>query len=236
MTRDDLPTAKHLVDSGLVSAQDIRWLGRELSEADPAQEGYCSLDAERLRSKQAVECYGMWLYMLVRALKPDAILETGVQNGCSTKMILWAVHRNRSGQLFSIDSGPTSSDGSHHTAWNQTTGGIPGKNVLKGLRKYWDLTVGLTADRLLEVCERAKPVALFWHDSDHSPENVGFEFSIVKSYVRTGGLLALHDYHDQDVTLREPVYRLILPQVAPYLRVWRKVKGNVAGEGTSTGG
>ena len=173
---------------------------------------------------EAVDAYGTWLYVLVRLLKPQVVLETGVQNGCSTELILWAIRRNGAGRLYSIDSGPTSSDGSHATAWHQTQDGIPGKGILHGLRPYWDLTVGLAREYLLTLCHRVRTVDLFWHDSDHSAENVRFEFSTVKEYIRPGGLLSLHDFQDQPVGLDEPAYRLIVPQQNPYLRVWQKVR------------
>ena len=219
----ELPTGEHLIESGLVSARELGLLEKELERPDPELEGRCPLDAERLRSGDAVEAYGAWLYVLVRALEPLVVVETGVQNGCSTELILWAVHRNGRGRLFSIDSGPTSSDGSHQTRAFQTTDGAPGKDILEGLKEHWDLTIGLSGEHLAPACERAgELVDLFWHDSDHSEENVKFEFSAVKHYVRPGGLLCLHDYHGQDVTLGAPVYRLIVPLKEPYLRVWQK--------------
>ena len=194
----------------------------EVTRADPDLEGRCPRDAERLRSREAVEAYGMWLYALVRLLQPRVVLETGVQNGCSTELILWAIHRNGTGRLYSIDSGPTSTDGSHATAWHQTKDGIPGRDILHGLRPHWDLTVGLTREELPGLCRQVGIVDIFWHDSDHSAENVRFEFSAVEDHIPSGGLLALHDFQGQPVGLDEATYRLVVPQRNPYLRIWRK--------------
>ena len=218
----EAPTGKHLMAAGVVSRDTLRRMARELAETDPALGGFCPLDAERLRSSDAVEAYGIWLYVLVRVLRPRAVVETGVQNGCSTELILWAIRRNGRGRLFSIDSGPTSSDGSHHTPWHRTTDGIPGQHILEALKANWDLTIGLSRDRLLDVCRRAGNVDSFWHDSDHSPENVRFEFAAAKPFVSAGGILCLHDFDGQDVTLGEESYHVIVPQQAPHLRVWRK--------------
>ncbi len=223
MGLEELPTGKHLIESGLISARQLQLLEEELSRKDPELEGRCPLDAQRLRARDAVEAYGRWLYVLVRAARPGAVLETGVQKGCSTEMILWAIYRNGCGRLFSIDSGPTSSDGFHHTRWHQTQDGMPGKDILPGLKAYWELTIGLTRDHLENLCQRLKDVDLFWHDSDHSPENVRFEFRTVKHFVPIGGLLCLHDFDGQDVTLEEDHYRLIVPLEAPLLRLWQKV-------------
>ena len=218
----DTAMAGHLMAAGILARDVLQRLEEELSERDPALGGPCPLDAERLRSRDAAMAYGIWLYMLVRVLQPATVLETGVQNGCSTEFILWAIRRNGRGRLFSIDSGPTSSDGSHQTPWHRTANGIPGQGILQPLKSEWDLTIGLSRDTLPDVCRRAGSVGLFWHDSDHSPENVRFEFTTVQPFVPSGGMLCLHDFEGQDVALDEDAHELIVPQCAPYLRVWRK--------------
>jgi hypothetical protein len=165
----------------------------------------------------------MWLYILVRTQRPAVVVETGVQNGCSTEMILWALYRNAIGRLYSVDSGPTSTDGSHATDWHKTDGGLPGKNIVKGLKDRWELSIGLSCDQLPGLCERLKVVDMFWHDSDHSDNNVTFEFDTVMPYIYIGGVLCLHDFSDQRIMLPEPEYRLVIPQHQPELRAWKKV-------------
>lgn len=49
---------------------------------------------------------GQVIYALVRALKPQNVLEIGVCTGCSATHILMALERNGSGKLTSIDVDP----------------------------------------------------------------------------------------------------------------------------------
>jgi len=46
---------------------------------------------------------GILLYAMVRALKPEVVVETGVANGVSSSFILKALDRNSRGRLYSID-------------------------------------------------------------------------------------------------------------------------------------
>jgi predicted O-methyltransferase YrrM len=43
------------------------------------------------------------IYVIIRALKPNIIVETGVANGASSFYLLLALKRNKKGHLFSID-------------------------------------------------------------------------------------------------------------------------------------
>jgi len=46
---------------------------------------------------------GPVLYCIIRATKPEIIVETGVANGASSTFILSALEKNNKGKLFSID-------------------------------------------------------------------------------------------------------------------------------------
>jgi predicted O-methyltransferase YrrM len=46
---------------------------------------------------------GLYLYALLRELRPDVAVETGVCNGVSTAFLLLALDRNAHGALHSID-------------------------------------------------------------------------------------------------------------------------------------
>jgi hypothetical protein len=46
---------------------------------------------------------GPLLYVLIRALKPKIVLETGVASGVSTLFMLQALNHNTHGTLYSID-------------------------------------------------------------------------------------------------------------------------------------
>ena len=212
-----------LLSKEVLSERQLDDVSKELHESDKDLEHCCPMDAVRLRSMDAMMAYGVWLYVLVRHFRPTIVVETGVQNGCSTEMILWAIHRNQAGRLYSIDSGGTSSDGSHKTSWNETRDGIPGKDIHDGLKRNWDLTIGLSSSCLNDLCQRLERVDLFWHDSDHSAENVQFEFLTIKPYVSCGGILCLHDFNGQPIDLGPPAFDVILPHEAPLLRGWRRI-------------
>ena len=67
------------------------------------------------------------LYLLVRSLRPERIVETGVWYGWSSRAILTALHANARGQLTSIDlpttgTGRTYSDGTFDPTAGCTSG------------------------------------------------------------------------------------------------------------------
>jgi hypothetical protein len=46
------------------------------------------------------------LYSIVRAYKPEIVVETGVAHGVTSAFLLCAMHENRKGHLYSIDLPP----------------------------------------------------------------------------------------------------------------------------------
>lgn len=195
---------------------------RECDESD-TEIGAAPRDTNRLRSEDAFRAYGLHLYALVRHVKPTTIIETGVQNGMSTECLLWALHRNRHGHLHSIDSGPTSSDGSHASSWHATRDGVPGRDIHNGLRGRWTLHLGLSVDLLPKVSAKVGTVDMFWHDSDHSEENVQREFTQVKEHLRNGGYACMHDYDGQKTSLEtDQRFTLVRDRSHPLLRLWKK--------------
>ncbi len=49
------------------------------------------------------EQLGSFLYAIVRSLKPETVLETGVASGLASAYILLALRQNKKGKLYSID-------------------------------------------------------------------------------------------------------------------------------------
>lgn len=93
------------------------------------------------------------LYSLVRALKPQTVVETGVANGHSSFVILSALETNGRGKLVSID------------IRNDV-----GQLVTADKGKNWDLHLLSrpgARDELRAVLQSVAPVDLFLHDSDH---------------------------------------------------------------------
>jgi len=139
------------------------------------------------------------LYLLVRALRPERVVETGVWYGWSSRAILTALHANERGRLTSIDlptvgSGRTYADGTFdgiHVGATADTGRV----VPEYLRARWDLRVVPTpAESTAALETAAQPgMDLFLHDSEHSYENMMREFRIAWAGLRPHGVLYADD-------------------------------------------
>lgn len=118
------------------------------------------------------------VYLLVRAMQPLEVLETGVANGESTFYLLNAMQRNQRGRLTSVD---VSND----------VGGL----VSDDLRSRWNLHI---LDRplprsLREVISTLGPVDLSLHDSGHDYRWQSLEYEVASARVRAGGVLLSDD-------------------------------------------
>jgi len=92
------------------------------------------------------------IYSIVRLLKPNKVVETGVANGHSTFFILNALKRNETGSLYSID---VSND--------------VGSLISEDLKPYWNLYVLPKKNKktLNQYLNKIKPIDIFIHDSNH---------------------------------------------------------------------
>ncbi len=140
------------------------------------------------------------LYLLVRRFHPKVLLETGVAQGISTTFILEALRQNGEGELTSIDLPNFDSRGFRypdapgtvdHTYVKRELG--TGWLVTDELRRRWNLLLGASR----EVLPRLGPVRLdmFFHDSEHSYENMAWEYSWARAHLVVGGLLVSDDIH-----------------------------------------
>lgn len=127
---------------------------------------------------------GFVLYTLIRTLKPRTILETGVANGYSTRLILSALNRNKIGRLISVDV-------------NKNVGGL-----LEGIDKTrWGLYVGKPRKNLKDAIKKINKIDVFIHDSDHSYENMTFEFNIVLEKMAGHGIIMSDDISGNEAFL-----------------------------------
>jgi methyltransferase family protein len=143
---------------------------------------------------------GLRLYRLLRDLRPEVAVETGVCNGVSTAFLLLALEDNGTGMLHSIDlpevAGEEYEEG---TFWDGKGGAVippgkePGWMVPPQLRDRWELVLGRSQDELPPLLERVGPIDFFMHDSEHSYECMSFEFSAAWESLRDGGLLVADD-------------------------------------------
>ncbi|MFH0749008.1 MAG: class I SAM-dependent methyltransferase [Candidatus Bathyarchaeota archaeon] len=137
------------------------------------------------------------LYALCRFLKPRMVVETGVGMGASSYFILQALYDNGCGELYSVDSPESiySSDAGIEINESAYTaqGNDPGYLVPDFLRKHWTLILGKSEEKLPSLCEQLGTIDLFFHDSEHTYENMLGEYETVWRYIRHKGFLASHD-------------------------------------------
>lgn len=121
---------------------------------------------------------GFLIYSIVRTVKPELFLETGVANGMTSSLILSAMKSNGNGTLISVD---ISED--------------VGQLIPVDLRSVWDLRILKRPFRkgFLDLLSSIHSVDIFCHDSDHSYAWQSFEYNSVKSHLRKGGMILSDD-------------------------------------------
>lgn len=122
-------------------------------------------------------------YILMRSLKPEIMIETGVANGISSAILLQAMEDNHIGKLYSIDI----------PGFITKPGATSGWIIPDNLRSRWRLFLGSSHKHLKPVCEVLGSIDLFISDSAHYYDNEMFEFSTVWPYLRKGGLMGIDD-------------------------------------------
>jgi predicted O-methyltransferase YrrM len=137
------------------------------------------------------------LYALVRALRPDTVVETGGTPGKSTAFILRALDRNRRGHLYTIDLPPPATARSvvDRGAWHaeRPEGLGSGWAVPDWLRARHTLLLGPSEERLPGLLARLGRLDLFFHDSDHGYANMRAEYEAVAARLGPGGALVSDD-------------------------------------------
>lgn len=131
------------------------------------------------------------LYAICRAVVPDVVVETGVASGMSAIGILAGLRANGRGRLYSIDlpgATYTRDDGAAWTDLSSQSG--PGWLVPLSLRDRWELKLGPSRALLPEIVRKAESIDLFYHDSEHTRQNMLAEFETSWPRIRSGGVLA----------------------------------------------
>jgi hypothetical protein len=134
------------------------------------------------------------LYVICRIRKPDVVVETGVASGLSSAHILQALDDNSSGKLYSIDLPNADTEellGKVITRLPE--GRTSGWVVPDWLRGRWDLRIGKSGDLLPPLLEELTRVSIFLHDSEHSFDNMTFEFNQAWPRLVKGGYLIADD-------------------------------------------
>jgi Methyltransferase domain len=147
-------------------------------------------------------CRAVWC--AVRHLRPEAVVETGVAHGVTSRVVLEALRQNQFGHLWSIDL-PHPLDHSLHA---QT-----GVAVTEECRYRWTYLEGASRRRLPRLLGDLGEVAVFIHDSLHTARNTLFEMEKICS-VMPAGVMLIDDIksHDGFATFaaRHPGYQTMV--------------------------
>ncbi len=143
----------------------------------------------------------VFLYWLVRKLKPKIIVQCGVCNGLSSAFMTLALVKNGDeGRLYAIDLPPVFNP-------NDPQWIIPGKTygmvipegkasgwvVPEAYRKRFEVQNGDSKLLMPELIDRLPAVDMFYHDSDHTYDHMTFEFRQAKRKLAPGSLIVADD-------------------------------------------
>jgi predicted O-methyltransferase YrrM len=122
-------------------------------------------------------------YAMIRALRPQHVVETGVDKGLGTCVIAAALLRNGSGRVTSMDINPEAGFLARAEPWSQVV----------------DLVIG---DSIAGLAAVDRPVDMFLHDSDHHMKHERREFLTVESHLAPGALLLTDNVTATDVLMK----------------------------------
>jgi hypothetical protein len=147
----------------------------------------------------------IYVYAIMRTLKPRVAVETGVANGFSTAFTLLALEKNGDGELYSIDLPRTIGEEPEPGVFYEGTGraGVPAEHepgwlVPERLRVRWTLRLGRTQDELPPLLTELGTIDSFMHDSEHSYDCMRFEFTSAWPALRDGGVLISDDVNSTE--------------------------------------
>jgi predicted O-methyltransferase YrrM len=143
----------------------------------------------------------LFLYWLVRQVKPRTILQTGVCNGLSAAfMMLGLVKNGSAGTLRVIDLPPVFNP--NDPAWTIEAkvygvvipeGKTSGWLVPDAYRDRFEVWNGDAKDLLPKMVDEVDAIDFFYHDSDHTYNHMMFEFHQAKRKLNKGGLVVGDD-------------------------------------------
>jgi cephalosporin hydroxylase len=114
-------------------------------------------------------------YAVIRALKPDQVVETGTDKGLGSLVIAAALLRNGKGHLTTMDINPDSGF------------------LISG--RYADVAHVERGDSLSLISKLTAPIDLFIHDSDHSAAHEAAEFRTVAPHLASSALVLSDNSH-----------------------------------------
>ena len=153
------------------------------------------LNHKILNEKNAtIEAFYIPLYFLVRLIKPEIMIETGVHRGVSSLFILQAMHENDKGVLYSIDlpQAEYEQDNLDTTKSVLPTEKI-GVCITANLRKRWNLILGDSRKELPKLLGNLSAIDIFLHDSKHTHDHMKWEYETAWPHIKNSGVLISDD-------------------------------------------
>ena len=143
----------------------------------------------------------LFLYWLVRQLKPKTIVQTGVCNGLSSAfMMLGLVKNGPEGKPHVIDLPPVFDP--KDPGWT-AKGKVYGVVIPEGKSSGWmvpdayrdrfEVRTGDAKKLLPKLVDDVNSIDFFYHDSDHTYDHMMFEFREAKRKLKPGGLMVGDD-------------------------------------------
>jgi len=143
----------------------------------------------------------LFLYWVVRRLKPKVIVQTGVCNGLSSAFMMLALAKNGpDGTLHVVDMPPVFD--STDPQW-KIKGKVYGVVIPEGKTSGWivpdayrnrfEVLNGDAKLLLPGLLKKLGKVDMFYHDSDHTYDHMMFEFKEAKSYLTKDGVIVSDD-------------------------------------------
>jgi predicted O-methyltransferase YrrM/uncharacterized protein YoxC len=143
----------------------------------------------------------LFLYWLVRQIRPRTIVQTGVCNGLSSAFMMLALAKNGAdGSLHVIDLPPVFDP--NNPAWT-VAGSVYGVVIPEGKSSGWlvpdayrdrfEAWNGEAKELMPKMVDKLAAIDLFYHDSDHTYDHMMFEFREAKRKLAPGGLVVADD-------------------------------------------
>jgi predicted O-methyltransferase YrrM len=159
------------------------------------------------------------LYFLVRLVKPQIVIETGVAMGYSTRTILMALRANGGGRLYSSDLPYFRLDDAED---------LVGYLVEDDLRDdAWEVQVDGDRKVLPRLADKLDPgsVGFFHYDSDKRESGHRFAMKVLKDVLASDALLVFDDVNDSLWFSRFAQQTGASPCVFRFIEDWPKYIG-----------
>lgn len=128
---------------------------------------------------------GDLLYTIVRAVKPETVLETGTWKGFSTQMLVNGLFLNKFGKVTTVDK----MDQKYIPfVLNQS-----GTNKHGNGEDTWEKIIGDTKEVLPKMVEEGRKFNMIFCDDFHGAEHLKEEMKHFESLITSPGYLLFHD-------------------------------------------